>query len=183
MNDLGVDCISRTELLKAMDTWDKFGYTARYGLERLDKDDKDFVPYVKYEDMVNCVKGMPSVTPQEPQDFKWCTDCREHDQEKHCCHRWSKVIRDTIEEMKQESRWIPVSERLPEEKINPITEDYSEYQCTVRFGNLYDVRSYKYGEGHWRLGAGIVDDYVIAWRELPEPYKEGINEISNVHTR
>ena len=65
-NDLGVDCISRAELLKAMDTWDKFGYTAQYGLERLDKDDKGFVPYVKYDDMVNCVKGMPSVTPQEP---------------------------------------------------------------------------------------------------------------------
>lgn len=39
---------------------------------------------------------------QEPQTFKWCTDCREYDQEKHCCHRWSKVIRDTVEEMKQE---------------------------------------------------------------------------------
>ena len=67
-NDLGVDCISRAELLKAMDTWDKFGYTTRYGLERLDRDDKGFVPYVKYEDMVNCIKGMPSVTPQEPCD-------------------------------------------------------------------------------------------------------------------
>ena len=39
---------------------------------------------------------------QESQTFKWCTDCREYDQEKHCCHRWSKVIRDTVEEMKQE---------------------------------------------------------------------------------
>ena len=65
-NDLAVDCIDREELLKAMDTWDKFGYTVRYGLERLDKNDKDFVPYVKYADVVNCVKNMPSVTPQEP---------------------------------------------------------------------------------------------------------------------
>ena len=40
----------------------------------------------------------------EPQTFKWCTDCREYDQEKHCCHRWSKVIRDTVEEMKQEPK-------------------------------------------------------------------------------
>ena len=39
---------------------------------------------------------------QEPQTFKWCTDCREYDQEKHCCHRWSRVIKDTVEEMKQE---------------------------------------------------------------------------------
>jgi len=41
---------------------------------------------------------------QEPQAYKWCTDCREYDQEKHCCHRWSKVIRDTVEEMKQEPK-------------------------------------------------------------------------------
>ena len=40
----------------------------------------------------------------EPQSFKWCTDCKEYDQEKHCCHRWSKVIRDTVEEMKQEPK-------------------------------------------------------------------------------
>ena len=38
---------------------------------------------------------------EKPQTFKWCTDCKEYDQEKHCCHRWSKVIRNTVEEMKQ----------------------------------------------------------------------------------
>lgn len=59
--------IDRAELLKAMDTWDKFGYTTQYRLERLDKDDKSFVPYVKYDDMVKCVKGMPSVTPIRPK--------------------------------------------------------------------------------------------------------------------
>jgi hypothetical protein len=39
---------------------------------------------------------------QEPTSYQWCTDCKEYDQEKHCCHRWSKVIRNTVEEMKQE---------------------------------------------------------------------------------
>ena len=37
----------------------------------------------------NIVNELPSVIPQEPQSFKWCTDCKEYDQEKHCCHRWS----------------------------------------------------------------------------------------------
>ena len=57
---------------------------------------------------INAIKH-GRVLEQEPQTFKWCTDCREYDQEKHCCHRWSKVIRDTVEEMKQEpkmGRWI-----------------------------------------------------------------------------
>ena len=39
---------------------------------------------------------------RESQTFEWCTDCREYDQEKHCCHRWSKVIRNTVEDIKQE---------------------------------------------------------------------------------
>ena len=43
---------------------------------------------------------------QEPQTFKWCETCKEYDQEKHCCHRWSKVIRNTVEEMKKEQEPI-----------------------------------------------------------------------------
>ena len=66
-NDLGVDCIDRAELLKAMDTWDKFGYLANHGLIRLGKENKYYVQYVKYDNMVKCVNDMPSVTPQEPR--------------------------------------------------------------------------------------------------------------------
>ena len=61
------------------------------------KYDKD-----KLKELVN--KAVLTVAPQEPQIFKWCDTCREYDQEKHCCHRWSKVIRDTVEEMKQEPK-------------------------------------------------------------------------------
>lgn len=67
--------------------------------------------------------------------------------------------------------WIPVEERLPEEKVNPVSQDYYEYQVTAKFGNVKDVRHYKYGNGHWWNGPGIVDQYVIAWRPLPEPYR------------
>lgn len=38
---------------------------------------------------------------QEPQSFEWCETCKEYDQENHCCHRWTKVIKNTVEEMKQ----------------------------------------------------------------------------------
>ena len=67
--------------------------------------------------------------------------------------------------------WISVEERLPEEKINPASQDFCEYQVTAKFGNVKDVRHYKYGNGHWWHGPGIVDEYVIAWRENPEPYR------------
>ena len=67
--------------------------------------------------------------------------------------------------------WIPAEERLPEERVNPVSQDFYEYQVTVKFGNVKDVRHYKYGNGHWWHGPGIVDEYVIAWQENPEPYR------------
>ena len=47
------------------------------------------------------------------EEFEWCHDCKEYDQEKHCCHRWTKVIRNTVEELKQErpkGKWIKMSD-------------------------------------------------------------------------
>ena len=67
--------------------------------------------------------------------------------------------------------WIPVEVRQPEEKVNPVSQDFYEYQVTAKFGNVKDVRHYKYGNGHWWHGPGIVDKYVTAWRESPEPYR------------
>lgn len=90
-NNLGVDCISRAEAIKCLEC--DFDITGKENM-------KTVVNYINsaHDKIVN----LPSVTPQEPQTFKWCTDCKEYDQEKHCCPRWSKVIRDTVEEMKQE---------------------------------------------------------------------------------
>jgi hypothetical protein len=130
-NDLGVDCIDKAELLKAMYTWDKFGYTARYGLERLDKDDKDFVPYVKYDDMVNCVKNMPPATPQEP-------------------------------------RWIPVSERLPEDRELVL--------CSSKRGGVFEGKYFDdETDCQWyafRNDEFVRNDVIDAWMPLPEPYRE-----------
>lgn len=75
--------------------------------------------------------------------------------------------------------WIPVSEGLPEEQINPNTNDFQEVLCTTVWN---DVRSYKYGkpighdEAHFWYGGRIMDEYVIAWRYKPEPYKKGGKE-------
>ncbi len=66
--------------------------------------------------------------------------------------------------------WIPCSERLPEEKINPITSDFYEYQVTYQSEDVIDVRHYKFGRGHWWNGPGIMDENVTAWREPLEAY-------------
>lgn len=65
-------------------------------------------------------------------------------------------------------RWIPCSERLPEEKINPNTQNYDWVLCSTTFG---DVRAYHFGRGRFLHGCGDVTQYVIAWMPLPEPYE------------
>ena len=58
------------------------------------------IPPTVYYDLLADVREAEEE--QEPQTFEWCDTCKEYDQDEHCCHRWSKAIRDTIEEMKQE---------------------------------------------------------------------------------
>ena len=38
----------------------------------------------------------------EPKEFEWCRNCKEYDSEKHCCPRFNRVIRKTLEEAQTE---------------------------------------------------------------------------------
>ena len=85
-------------------------------------------------------------------------------------------VEGPCEDERPQDEWIPVSERLPEERINPDTMDFDYVLCSTIWN---DVRPYKYGKpigqdkAHFWHGGGIMDGAVIAWQPLPEPYKEG----------
>lgn len=56
------------------------------------------------------LEDLPSAEPHL-EEFEWCTDCKEYDQKNHCCHRFTKVIRQTVEELKSQpqrmrGRWM-----------------------------------------------------------------------------
>ena len=57
------DAISRAELLKAIDTWDKFGCDAN---TRLVPYQDHYVPYIHYDDVIKCIKDMPPVNQFKP---------------------------------------------------------------------------------------------------------------------
>ena len=70
--------------------------------------------------------------------------------------------------------WIPCSERLPEEKENPVTGDFYVYPVMCDFAGISDIRYYAFGRGHWHHGPSIMDRYVTHWADikpLPAPYK------------
>lgn len=43
-------------------------------------------------------------------EWEWCRDCKEYDQEAHCCHRWTKVIRKTVEDVKESYKIVTCGE-------------------------------------------------------------------------
>lgn len=98
--------------------------------------------------------------------------CKDADGDKTVILNFNADIHRIVENQPKVGEWILCSERLPEEKINPVTHDLYEYPVTADFRGVKDVRYYKFGKGHWWHGAGVVDHLVIAWMPLPEPYRE-----------
>lgn len=47
-------------------------------------------------DADEAIRNIPSA---EQESFEWCHDCKEYDQDAHCCHRWVKQIHKTVEEL------------------------------------------------------------------------------------
>ena len=47
--------------------------------------------------ILQAIQEQPTIEPPRKTD-EWCSDCKEYDQEKHCCTRWNRVIRQTLTE-------------------------------------------------------------------------------------
>lgn len=72
------------------------------------------------------------------------------------------------------NNWIPCSERLPE----PEKKEYwvctnDGEQCQCRWTNTNHIWTNFTTDWHWHIGDVPRFSKVVAWRPLPEPYKEG----------
>ena len=119
------DCISRQAVIDLM--MQKWG-------ENFSGDDA-------MQESIDAIREMLAVTPQEPQTFKWCDTCKEYDQEKHCCHRWSKAIRDTVEEMKQEYIEREVLDKIRAEIDNALSDGMIHKRTVLGIIDKYKVET------------------------------------------
>lgn len=94
----------------------------------------------------------------------------EFEQAECCLHTWYKSIDDDMKEALdmaikalEQTRWIPVSERLPEESLNSVIglDAYRERCVFVQ-----------YIDGHFQIMGKAESFDIIAWMPLPQPYKE-----------
>lgn len=87
---------------------------------------------------------------QESQTFEWCTDCREYDQEKHCCHRWSKVIWNAVEKMKQPCE-NAISRQEVIETLKELDWRYNGHPGREVYGAIMELPSVRPQPktGHW----------------------------------
>jgi N-methylhydantoinase B/oxoprolinase/acetone carboxylase alpha subunit len=96
-------------------------------------------------------------------------------------------LQDDLEQDEKENRWIPVSERLPEERDSIFAkfkgtdnwkrgmfEKTSKYViATVVFDDgTVLVQQAHTTDGIWRTDKKILGGTVVAWMDYPEPYKE-----------
>lgn len=87
------------------------------------------------------------------------------------------VLEKNVSSSENPNKWIPVSERLPEERewyLAVFKEIDTGYQLIPRVADYIGN-----GENKWRIidEDGLVQEYrsileCVAWMPLPEPYKE-----------
>lgn len=128
---------------------------------------KDMVIDALKEDMEDTKKCYKYY--QEKKLIEFCYNCMER--------AIDRLPQYYPENAVEESRWIPCSERLPEEpKENPVFDGkYLEvYLVTTKYGSNEQDKVYPF-RAFWN-GINFTDGWrildVIAWMPLPEPYKE-----------
>lgn len=170
------DLISRQA---AIDTIDEYDFEFPNYMERFVTELRDAMK----ADIKHDIEALPSA---QPDLDEWCTDCSEYDQERHCCPRWNRVIRQTLKDAQPERKtgeWIPCSERLPEEDFwSGRGRQFSEHVLVTIVNRGNDDERFtdiaQTVDGIWQLSHDVDGDCslpnwceVIAWMPLPEPYK------------
>lgn len=98
---------------------------------------------------------LPSVQPKY-NTSEWCHDCKEYDQDKHCCPRFNRVIRNAVEEIKQ-----PKTGHCKDCK-------YFEYDHFENMGGIPLITAHKVCKRHGLICKTDEDGYCYLWEHKAE---------------
>ena len=87
-----------SDLISRQAAIDAFGLSER--TRKYGGDHSGYDTRMLYE-IQDILEGLPPAEPEYNTD-EWCHDCKEYDQERHCCPRWNLVIRKTVDELRAE---------------------------------------------------------------------------------
>lgn len=80
---------------------------------------------------------------------------------------------DALEELPSAQRWIPCSEKLPEEYVDVLVWfEYYRFGEYNRMYSTYGIGTYDAEYDKWWINheSGWRDLHVFAWMPMPEPY-------------
>ena len=84
---------------------------------------------------------LPQTDYESHEEFGWCKGCKEYDTEKHCCHRYSSFIRESLQD-----------------NINAVLED-----IIAEIKVLQEGETQVYGKGSWNFVGkclAIIDKHI-----------------------
>ena len=92
------------------------------------------------------LKELPPALREQHHD-EWCTDCKEYDKEKHCCPRWNRVIRQTLQDAQPErkkGKWIEYEQEfMLEEPLKTVQKTVRECSvCTAKIAGMVGIMNY-----------------------------------------
>jgi len=117
----------------------------------------------KKESEAECIRSWG----QENDTKKWAISCEKYAKEHRQLAEWLKELK----QLRKQTRWIPCSERLPEED--------GQYLITVKYKPEADYENIYAEHGEWIDGrwdmfcfghCGEVEG-IVAWMPLPAPFE------------
>lgn len=78
------------------------------------------------------------------------------------------ILQEHDSTIKPDQRWIPVTERLPEEKKDVLAVDDEGFFYIAQYSVYNSDR-----RGYWEETTEYLSIDAVAWQPLPEPWKDG----------